>query len=456
MKKTPLALALALSAALLSACGGSSGSSNNQQVVRGTIDGFGSVIVAGVRYHTDSAAFKVKEISGSQDDLRVGQVVTLLVDSKHNASQVIYDLSLEGPVSAVNADGSFVVLGQKVVVNDLTVFEDLVSADLKQGMRVEISGYLQASGELVATHVEKDHDTDGKVELRGAVSELNESAKTFQLRGQQIDYSGVHKWDLEGAALANGLLVEVEGQLKDEVLNARKIEAEDEDFEPDTELKLTGLISGMDVSAKTFVLNGLTVRIDKHTELDGNLSLESLINGVLVKVEGHINAQGELVAEEIDVKAQSSISLTATVEALSAGADNFSGTLTVLGGLKVKVDMNTRIRDDGNNKNKDKFFNFSQLKVGDQVDLKLAADKTSGYRVLRLERDNDVDDAGKIELKVPASVINLQDKTILGVAFTSALTLPASLPAQAKIKIEGQFNGSLIITKFEIELDHDD
>ena len=152
--------------------------------------------------------------------------------------------------------------------------------------------------------------------------------------------------------------------------------------------------------------------------MDGNLSLESLINGVLVKVEGHINAQGELVAEEIDVKAQSSISLTATVEALSAGADNFSGTLTVLGGLQVKVDMNTRIRDDGNNKNKDKFFNFSQLKVGDQVDLKLAADKTSGYRVLRLERDNDVDDAGKIELKVPASVINLQDKTILGVAFT--------------------------------------
>ena len=40
------------------------------------------MIVAGVRYHTDSAAFKVKEISGSQDDLRVGQVVTLLVDSK--------------------------------------------------------------------------------------------------------------------------------------------------------------------------------------------------------------------------------------------------------------------------------------------------------------------------------------------------------------------------------------
>ena len=40
MKNPPLALALALSAALLSACGGSSGSSNNQQVVRGTIDGF--------------------------------------------------------------------------------------------------------------------------------------------------------------------------------------------------------------------------------------------------------------------------------------------------------------------------------------------------------------------------------------------------------------------------------
>ena len=105
-----------------------------------------------------------------------------------------------------------------------------MSADLKQGMRVEISGYLASLGRAGRYPCGKDHDTDGKVELRGTVSELNESAKTFQLRGQQIDYSGVHKWDLEGAALANGLLVEVEGQLKDEVLNARKIEAEDEDF----------------------------------------------------------------------------------------------------------------------------------------------------------------------------------------------------------------------------------
>lgn len=453
MKKTPLALALALSAALLSACGGGSNDQDNKQVVRGTIDGFGSLIVAGVRYHTDAADFKVKENSGRQDDLRVGQVVTLLVDNKHNASQVIYDLSLEGPVSSVNSDGSFVVLGQTVVVDELTVFEELMAAELAVGMQVEVSGYLQASGELIATYVEKDQDTDGKVELRGLISALDESAKTFNLRGQQIDYSSVQQWDLEGATLANNLLVEVEGQLKDGVLNARKIEAEDEDFDQDTELKFTGLVSGLDLTAKTLVLNGLTVRINSQTELDGDLSLEALTNGLMIAVEGHINAQGELVAEEIEIKADAKISLTANIDSLAAGADNFSGSLTLLGGIQVKVDMNTRLRDDGNNKNK--FFNFSSLKAGDKVELKLVADASGGYRALRLERDND--DLHEIEFEVPAAAIDLNAKKVLGLSFSApTLSLPSSLPAMAKVKLEGSFNGSLVISKFEIELDHDD
>ena len=62
----------------------------------GPISTFGSVIVNGVRYDTSSATFSVNGLSGSQDDLRVGQVITV--------SGSIDDNGVDGNADEVNFD----------------------------------------------------------------------------------------------------------------------------------------------------------------------------------------------------------------------------------------------------------------------------------------------------------------------------------------------------------------
>ena len=108
---------------LLAACGGggSDGSSppagdTPVSFVEGPITGFGSIIVAGVRYD-DSAASVVDDNGGSRDRsaLKLGVVVEIeggRVDRPLNALglavalRVVLGHSLQGPVNAVDPAGS--------------------------------------------------------------------------------------------------------------------------------------------------------------------------------------------------------------------------------------------------------------------------------------------------------------------------------------------------------------
>ena len=474
MKQHALSVLIGLSsAALLTACGGSSSGSGepSAQVTRGTVDGFGSVIVNGIRFNTDATEFDVKEQAGSQNQLRVGQVVTIV--GSHNgvsgvASRVAYDVSLEGPVTSVDAAaGTFVVLGQTVTTNSLTVFEDLTLATLAVDTRVEVSGFTGADGQLLASFVELDDDADEKAELRGEISNLDETAQTFTLRSQLISYADVSEWDLEGAELANGLLVEVEGTLNvDGTLVASKVEAEDDDrFERDTELKLKGLITSVDATAREFVLNGVTVRWSNRTEFDDGLSAAELAANLLVEVEGRMNADGILVAEEVDAEDRVEISIEAPVTAINLDAgSNFTGSIEVLG-LEIAVDLRTRMRDDDDEDNYNPQFNLSNLTSGDFVELRITGSAETGFRALRLERDNS-DAPDGIKLEAPVTAVNLAGNriTVLGIEvdITAVIgSVPVLLAAGTAVEIEGTFSGGVLVaTEFEAgdddQDDHDD
>lgn len=107
------------------------------------------------------------------------------------------------------------------------------------------------------------------------------------------------------------------------------------------------------------------------------MKANQLTNGLLVEVEGRVNAEGVLVAEEIELEDDANISIEATISEVTAGKDNFSGTLTILG-IQVKVDMNTRMRDDTDNPNFNPMFNFSDINAGDKVELDITGDATNG------------------------------------------------------------------------------
>jgi hypothetical protein len=450
MKKHLLSVAVCLAGTLLvTACGGSSSSAkeNGKQVTRGVIDGFGSVIVNGVHFNSDRTQFTVDDRAGIQADLRVGQVVTIV--GNHNgaegvAAEIIYDVSVEGTVTAVDsASGTLTVLGQTVVTDAMTIFEGLDLATLTVGQRVEVSGYSAGEGRIIASFIAADDADQSPEELTGVVAGLDSSAQTFLIGSQLISYASVATLDLDGATLSDGMQVEVEGTLDGDVLVASEIEAEDSDFEEDTELEMSGAVTAVDADNNQFVLNGMTVRFDSETEFDDG-DQSALQAGVMVEVEGVVGTDGVLLAEEIEFEEAPEIELEGVVQATT------ENTLTVMG-ITINADLRTRVRDD---RDDEVYFNLSMLQPGDHVELLLEETTAGQYRAQLLER---VDASNKVELKAPVSAIDLSAGTVvlLGLTLDVSAQDPAmlsSLVSGSMVEIEGSFDGQVLIVQ-SMEID---
>ena len=120
-------------------------------IAYGTITGFGSIWVNGVRYDVSNASFTRDGVSASgQSDYRIGEVVTINGSVNADgisgvASNVEFDDLLEGTVSQASSDGSTLqVLGQTVSTDARTVLHGFaLLTDLQVGNVVEVSGYRQ-------------------------------------------------------------------------------------------------------------------------------------------------------------------------------------------------------------------------------------------------------------------------------------------------------------------------
>lgn len=450
MKKHLLSVAVCLAGTLLvTACGGSSSSAkeNGKQVTRGVIDGFGSVIVNGVHFNSDRTQFTVDDRAGIQADLRVGQVVTIV--GNHNgaegvAAEIIYDVSVEGTVTAVDsASGTLTVLGQTVVTDTMTIFEGLDLATLSAGQRVEVSGYSAGEGRIIASFIAADDADQSPEELTGVVAGLDSSAQTFLIGSQLISYASVATLDLDGATLSDGMQVKVEGTLDGDVLVASEIEAEDSDFEEDTELEMSGAVTAVDADNNQFVLNGMTVRFDSETEFDDG-DQSALQAGVMVEVEGVVGTDGVLLAEEIEFEEAPEIELEGMVQATT------ENTLTVMG-ITINADLRTRVRDD---RDDEVYFNLSMLQPGDHVELLLEETTAGQYRAQLLER---VDASNKVELKAPVSAIDLSAGTVVLLGLTLDVSaqdpsMLSSLVSGSMVEIEGSFDGQVLIVQ-SMEID---
>ena len=123
-------------------------------ISQGPINGFGSVIVNGVRYSTTGATITIDDRPGTESDLRAGQVVRVegTVDATGTAGtarSISFNDDVEGPVQSIDpAAARLVVLGQTVQVGRATSFDDSISprslAGLAVGDRIEVSGLVNA------------------------------------------------------------------------------------------------------------------------------------------------------------------------------------------------------------------------------------------------------------------------------------------------------------------------
>src|SRR5210317_1740351 len=91
---------------------------------QGSITGFGSIIVNGVKYETEGTEFEIDGETGTEAELEIGDVVSISGTVNDDgisgtATTVTFDDVVEGPVTAKNANLlQLTVLGQTVQIVD--------------------------------------------------------------------------------------------------------------------------------------------------------------------------------------------------------------------------------------------------------------------------------------------------------------------------------------------------
>lgn len=167
----------------------------------GTITGFGSVIIDGVKYDDTQTSVSadinpVAPTAAAPTDLQLGMRVEGRLKNGV-MTDLVMRASLVGPVAALDAvAASFMLYGQTVKVSTSgatpTAFEGVQDfAGLMAGDWVEVHGTVDANKALVATRIERKPQGDAATGLRvsGVISALDTTAKTFKFNDTTIDYS---------------------------------------------------------------------------------------------------------------------------------------------------------------------------------------------------------------------------------------------------------------------------
>ncbi len=460
-------LAAALITIALGACGGggggagapagpstpppAAGPTGTAVTATGVITGFGSIYVNGVRYDTSAAEIEFEdEGRKTEDDLRLGMRVRIEATREgetRRADRIRFDEDLKGRVTSVTPDaaepatGRFTVAGQIVTVDGNTVFDDDVtdrSGDGRIDIRdldpalgtivVEVSGFPNDAG-FVATRVDRvgaaaGSAAENEVEVKGAVSELDETAGTFRIRALLVRFGldDLDPEDFAGSTLGDGVYVEVKGVMQaDGSVDATRIEREDElagDDAPEGEFEVEGILQVVDTAADpdTITINGLTIPVDDASRLAGSV-------GRRVEIKGSFDASGVLVLRSGDdgvrFEAENSVRVEDRVDTVSA--DRF----TVRLGLAIVPTGSSRVEDatadDGDRLTPQGFL--SRLANGDFVEARgfPAADGSVSWT--RIERDEEDDMDCRLRGPVAADAIADPRFTIQGVTIdTSRIT----------------------------------
>ena len=173
--------------------------------------------------------------------------------------------------------------------------DDLAGGAPQDGLVVEVKGStLDANSVLLATRVEgkqddmDDDDDEMEVEIEGVITRFA-STMDFDVNGQAVTTTPATRFeDGSSADLALGVRVEVEGEIRDGVLQAEKIK-----FEREADLRVTAPIDGVDAAAGTFAVLGITIQTNAATRFEDKtdaqvrpFDLTTLRVGDFVEVRG--------------------------------------------------------------------------------------------------------------------------------------------------------------------------
>ncbi len=312
-------LATAIAAALLAACGGGGGdgtTTTTSGVGQGTVTGFGSIIVDGVRYDDKKVAVSVDTESGAPDDsasvdVKLGQHVEIEFtggESDSSASTVKVSAEIVGKVGAIAPD--LVVAGQTVTVNTdpaagpVTVFEGYNSvADIAIGDRVEVHGTPTAAHTVQATRIERKPTADHWLRVAGTIANLATDGSSFQLGGLTIAVASTTRLIPAKAVLADGLRVVVWSDTAGDATAGSTVTATvirvKRNQTPTSDARVAGAITDCTpVCDASFKVGGIAVDASNATFVNG--TKDKLANGKWVELRGTLDATSNtLVATRV-------------------------------------------------------------------------------------------------------------------------------------------------------------
>ncbi|MGB7903585.1 MAG: DUF5666 domain-containing protein [Steroidobacteraceae bacterium] len=460
-------------AILVAACGGGGGSGGITAGIdrggivtaTGSITGFGSVHVNGVRYATTGAVITLDDNPGTESDLRVGQVVRIEGRIEQDgingtATRVIFDDEVEGPVQSIDlANSRLVVLGRTVQVGTQTSFDDRIAPRSLEGLavgdRVEVSGPVATTGVVAATRIERK-TAQSSVEVKGTVASLDTNARRFALGQLTVSYASAQLNGFASGQPANGDYVEAFGTVDGNgVLVATRVDKESGGSagNADEQADYEGLVTSF-VSATDFAVAGQRVTTTASTAYEGGTA-SNLALDVPVEVEGRFNTSGIIVATKVQFRRGSDTEFSGRVDSVNA-----AGNSLVVFGTTIRVNSLTRFEDHSGADLQQ--FSLANIAVGDFVEVD-AYNDGSGLLATRIERD---DAQGEVQLEGIAQNVAAPNFTVGGVAVTTdgntefrdtnGVTINAAAFFQAapgrQVKARGSLVGNVVLaTRAELE-----
>jgi len=306
---------LAMLLVCVAGCGGggggtdyASGGIGGTGVSVGAITALGSIDVNGVEFNTKDAVVIVGGVSEGVGDAVVGQylavgkvvVVEGAIDSNGmsgTASQVYFDADVLGPVENIYiGTKEIVVIGQRVVTDNATVFVGTSLDTLAMGDWVEISGLASLDGTIRATYVGKK-DPGTVVEVKGPIRNLNPSASKFEIGDLSVRYGEAALPDgepVEGelVQVTGGFPLEPDGSLEASTVRV----ANEASFTDVDNMEVEGFVTDL-LSSSEFHVGHQEVRTGANTKFQGG-SEEDLMLGVKLRVRGSL-VNRVLLAEKI-------------------------------------------------------------------------------------------------------------------------------------------------------------
>ncbi len=408
-----LALGLAAGVACTSGGNGNGGGIGGSGIVaQGTITGFGSIFVNGIRFDTDAAMISIDgNAAATASDLRLGMIVTVVgrLDAggqTGSADAVVYDDSLEGPVNMVTTDvdgdsQTLDVLGDTVVADRAATvydgptgfnFASIATLDV-----VRVSGFRDGDDRLVATRIEKIGEFDPmnpgatEIEVSGLVSGL--MGMSFTIRTLTVNMDG--NTEVPDGPVMDGQLVEVEGVMQSATsVLANEVELEDDGLPDDAgEVEIEGVVNTF-VSLSDFRVAGVAVNAGT-AQFEPPSLMTSIDDGSRVEVEGALQG-GVLIAESVKGRGGS-----VRVEAYVIATDPVAGTVQL--GVAPNVTVTLMVEAETEFKSDDDPVDLASINTGDYLSVRgfMGASGLVASSVRRTESDDRVVIQGQVEASSP-------------------------------------------------------